>query len=473
MTTSLADHLRSLPDESLAALLQLRPDLVVPVPADIVRARHPGPVPGLGGPRPGRAGPVHPPDPRRRPAHPGPGRRHHLGRPDPGHGHRRAAPARTDRRPRRRGPAPRPLPAVRPRPRPAAWWAASTRSPRTRPGWADRRRSWTRARRRSARTRRSCGGRCWPRRPSARAILDRLAAGPPVGSVPPARCRPRPPAPRTNSRRTRSTAARRPAPRCAGWSTTGCWCGSPAARAAHRHGRAAPRGRAAAAPRHRAARPAAHQPAAGGQPSPASRRPSTPPAPGRPWRWYATPRRCWRQLAAEPAPVLRSGGLGVRDLRRLARATGLDEPTTALLLEVAYAAGLTGEVELPGSATARYGGRPAGAAHRRVRAVAGGIAGPALGAAGPRLADHDPAGRAWSASATTGTGRSRCSPPRRSAPARRPPDGRCSACSPSWNRRPRPPPTRCRRCSTGGRPDAAGAGRRRIGRCWPRRPRWA
>ena len=35
MTTSLADHLRSLPDESLAALLQLRPDLVVPVPADI------------------------------------------------------------------------------------------------------------------------------------------------------------------------------------------------------------------------------------------------------------------------------------------------------------------------------------------------------------------------------------------------------------------------------------------------------
>ncbi|MFC6018549.1 helicase-associated domain-containing protein [Plantactinospora solaniradicis] len=61
------------------------------------------------------------------------------------------------------------------------------------------------------------------------------------------------------------------------------------------------------------------------------------------------------QLAAEPAPVLRSGGLGVRDLRRLARATGLDEPTTALLLEVAYAAGLTGEVDLPGAATTRNG----------------------------------------------------------------------------------------------------------------------
>ncbi|TDB99547.1 hypothetical protein E1091_06695, partial [Micromonospora fluostatini] len=35
MTTSLADHLRSLPDDSLAALLQQRPDLVVPVPADL------------------------------------------------------------------------------------------------------------------------------------------------------------------------------------------------------------------------------------------------------------------------------------------------------------------------------------------------------------------------------------------------------------------------------------------------------
>ncbi|MCI4063874.1 helicase C-terminal domain-containing protein [Micromonospora sp. R77] len=61
-------------------------------------------------------------------------------------------------------------------------------------------------------------------------------------------------------------------------------------------------------------------------------------------------------LAAEPAPVLRSGGVGVRDLRRLARALGLDDPTTALLFEVAYAAGLVGELELTGSAGARYGG---------------------------------------------------------------------------------------------------------------------
>jgi hypothetical protein len=53
-------------------------------------------------------------------------------------------------------------------------------------------------------------------------------------------------------------------------------------------------------------------------------------------------------LAAEPAPVLRAGGLGVRDLKRLARAAGLDEPVGALLLEMAYATGLIGEVEAGG-----------------------------------------------------------------------------------------------------------------------------
>jgi hypothetical protein len=35
MTSKLADQLRALPDEGLGALLQLRPDLVVPVPGDI------------------------------------------------------------------------------------------------------------------------------------------------------------------------------------------------------------------------------------------------------------------------------------------------------------------------------------------------------------------------------------------------------------------------------------------------------
>src|SRR5688572_32258635 len=35
MTSKLSDQLRALPDDGLGALLQLRPDLAVPVPADI------------------------------------------------------------------------------------------------------------------------------------------------------------------------------------------------------------------------------------------------------------------------------------------------------------------------------------------------------------------------------------------------------------------------------------------------------
>ncbi|GAA0520913.1 hypothetical protein Ade02nite_65070 [Paractinoplanes deccanensis] len=54
-------------------------------------------------------------------------------------------------------------------------------------------------------------------------------------------------------------------------------------------------------------------------------------------------------LAAEPAPVLRAGGLGVRDLKRLARTAGLDEAGAALLLEITHAAGLLGESDVAGS----------------------------------------------------------------------------------------------------------------------------
>ena len=43
---------------------------------------------------------------------------------------------------------------------------------------------------------------------------------------------------------------------------------------------------------------------------------------------------------AEPPAALRSGGLGVRDLRATATALHLDEPTLALLVETAAAAGL-------------------------------------------------------------------------------------------------------------------------------------
>jgi hypothetical protein len=65
-------------------------------------------------------------------------------------------------------------------------------------------------------------------------------------------------------------------------------------------------------------------------------------------------------LAGEPAPILRAGGLGVRDLKRLARATGLDEPHAALLLEVAYAAGLVGESDASGTSRAVTMSRAAG-----------------------------------------------------------------------------------------------------------------
>jgi hypothetical protein len=45
-------------------------------------------------------------------------------------------------------------------------------------------------------------------------------------------------------------------------------------------------------------------------------------------------------LAADQVPVLRSGGMGIRELRRLAKTTGLDESLAALQLEVAAASGL-------------------------------------------------------------------------------------------------------------------------------------
>lgn len=46
------------------------------------------------------------------------------------------------------------------------------------------------------------------------------------------------------------------------------------------------------------------------------------------------------EWSADPPPMLRTGGLGMRDLRRTARLLNLDEATAALLAEVAVAAGL-------------------------------------------------------------------------------------------------------------------------------------
>jgi hypothetical protein len=53
--------------------------------------------------------------------------------------------------------------------------------------------------------------------------------------------------------------------------------------------------------------------------------------------------------SAEPPPVLRSGGLGVRELRRLSRELGLTESETGLLVEVVVAAGLAADSEGPGA----------------------------------------------------------------------------------------------------------------------------
>ncbi|QNG17676.1 DNA-binding protein [Rhodococcus triatomae] len=45
-------------------------------------------------------------------------------------------------------------------------------------------------------------------------------------------------------------------------------------------------------------------------------------------------------LGASPAPVLRAGGLGVRELKRLVKATGIDETRLGVVVEILVAAGL-------------------------------------------------------------------------------------------------------------------------------------
>jgi hypothetical protein len=61
-------------------------------------------------------------------------------------------------------------------------------------------------------------------------------------------------------------------------------------------------------------------------------------------------------LAAEPATVLRAGGIGVRDLRRVARTAGTSEGDAALLLEIMYFAGLLGDDEAGFLPSASYDG---------------------------------------------------------------------------------------------------------------------
>ena len=56
-------------------------------------------------------------------------------------------------------------------------------------------------------------------------------------------------------------------------------------------------------------------------------------------------------LSAAPVPELRSGGLGVREAKRLAKVTGIDEQRLGLILELAAAAGLIAS-GVPGEPTA-------------------------------------------------------------------------------------------------------------------------
>jgi hypothetical protein len=62
-------------------------------------------------------------------------------------------------------------------------------------------------------------------------------------------------------------------------------------------------------------------------------------------------------LDAEPAKAIQSGELGVRDLRRLAKAADTDEATAGRLLEMARSAGLVGRISTPAEPKPRRGGR--------------------------------------------------------------------------------------------------------------------
>ncbi|MFC3503936.1 helicase-associated domain-containing protein [Micromonospora krabiensis] len=354
MTTSLADHLRSLPDESLAALLQLRPDLVVPVPADIsalaIRAQSRVSVArALDGLDQFTLQIL---DAAR------------LTR-DPGDGTTSTdavlALATSGPKP----PAPTSVRGAVNRLR-ALFLLYGPESALTVVPSVDEVSAYPAGLGRPAaeldpRTAALCADPAKLRRtllaapPSARAILDRLAAGPPVGSVPPGALQAPPlgaedavpPDPTNGGAPTGSPVRwlvdnRLLVPVSNGKSGSTGTVELPREIGLLLRRDSGPLGPLRTSPPAVAATPReakAVDSAGAGQTMEVVRHTET----------------LLDQLAAEPAPVLRSGGIGVRDLRRLARAGGLDEPTAALLLEVAYAAGLTGELELPGATTTRYG----------------------------------------------------------------------------------------------------------------------
>ncbi|MEU4644375.1 helicase-associated domain-containing protein [Micromonospora sp. NPDC023814] len=355
MTTSLADHLRSLPDESLAALLQLRPDLVVPVPADVsalaIRAQSRVSVArALDGLDQFTLQILDAARLTRDPAEGTTSTASVLamataGTYPPAPTSVRAAVNRLRALFLLHGPESAlrvvesvdevsPYPAGLGRP-------AAELDPRAAALCAD-----------PAKLRRTL----LAAPPSARAILDRLAAGPPVGSVPAGALQ----APPVGAEDDLP-----PDPTNGGAPT-----GSPVRWLVDHHLLVLVSG-----PNKASATGTVELPREVGlllrrdsgplgplrtSPPPVATPPREPKAAdsagaGQTMEAVRHTEALLEQLAAEPAPVLRSGGLGVRDLRRLARAVGVDEPTAALLLEAAYAAGLIGEVDLPGATTTRYG----------------------------------------------------------------------------------------------------------------------
>jgi hypothetical protein len=354
MTTSLADHLRSLPDESLAALLQLRPDLVVPVPADIsalaIRAQSRVSVARaldgldqftlqiLDAARLTRL-------------------------PDAGTTSTEAILAMATAGPN--SPAPTAVRTAVNRlralfllygPESDLHVAASVDEVSPYPAGLGRP-----AAELDLRTAALCADPAKLRRtllaapPSARAILDRLAAGPPVGSVPPGALQ-APAVGAEDSLPPDATNGGSPTGSPVRWLVdnrllvpiSGPRSGNPGTVELPREvGLLLRRDSGPLGPLRTSPPPVAAAPREAKAVDSAGA--------GQTMEVVQHTEALLEALAAEPAPVLRSGGIGVREQRRLARAVGLDEPTTALLLEVAYAAGLSGEVELAGATTTRYG----------------------------------------------------------------------------------------------------------------------